>query len=139
MTVRWLDHTADDGFIVEAGDLDLLFAEAADALAAMILADPTSVREQQARQVSLQADTLESLLFDWLNELLWWFNGEQWIWRRAAVRVDRAACRLAATARGEPFEPARHATGPEIKAITWHHFGLCEDDHGWKATVIVDI
>ena len=47
---------------------------------------------------------------------------------------------LTATAFGEPFDPARHGIGREVKAVTYHGLSVERQPDGtWLAEVIVDI
>jgi SHS2 domain-containing protein len=53
------------------------------------------------------------------------------------VKVTDAG--LTATARGEPYDPARHVLAHEVKAITYHELKVEQTADGWLAEVIVDI
>ena len=136
-----LEHTADAGFRVRAATLEELFREAALGLQRLIVATPERIEPRQERRLELVAPELETLLFDWLDELLWLFAGERWIWREVGVEaLERdGGWRLVAQLRGEPFAPERHPVAAEVKAITYHGFGIRETTSGYEATVIVDI
>jgi SHS2 domain-containing protein len=131
------EHTADLGLRVRAADLDSLFAEAAAGLFSAIVENPADVRPGTAVTVELAGEDREFLLFDWLKELLYRFDGEHLLFGRFEVRVtDRG---LTGTARGEPLDPARHVLLHEVKAITYHGLKVEQTDDGWLAEVIVDI
>jgi SHS2 domain-containing protein len=131
------EHTADLGLRVRAPDLDQLFAEAARALFAAILDDVNAVEPRQRLDVELAGDDREFLLFDWLRELLYRFDGEHQVFGRFEVRVR--ADGLTGTAWGEPLDRARHALAHEVKAITYHGLRVEQTADGWLAEVIVDI
>jgi SHS2 domain-containing protein len=131
------EHTADLGLRARAPDLDALFAEAAQALFAAVVEDPSAVEPRQRHDVRLAGDEPDYLLFDWLKELLYLFDTGHWLFRRFEVQV--AASGLTAAAWGEPFDPARHALAHEVKAITYHGLRVVPEDGGWLAEVIVDI
>lgn len=131
------EHTADLGLRVRAPDLDTLFAEAAEALFAAIVEDLSAVQFQQQRDVQLTGDDHTYLLFDWLNELLYLFEIERLVFGRFKVQVTDKG--LTGTAWGEPFDPARHQPGHEVKAITYHALRVEPAAEGWLAEVIVDI
>jgi SHS2 domain-containing protein len=40
---------------------------------------------------------------------------------------------------GEPFDPSRHATQPEIKAVTRHGLQVGQHAQGWHAELLFDI
>src|SRR5690242_9568639 len=96
------EHTADLGLRARAADLDTLFAEAAQALCAAIVEDPTTVRPARAVAVRLEGDDRELLLFDWLKELLYHFDAEHLLFGKFAVHVRDDG--LTATAWGEPLD-----------------------------------
>ena len=77
------------------------------------------------------------MLFDWLDELLHQFDPARMLLCRFDVRVDEQGLR--GTARGEPYDPARHRLGHEVKAITYHGLKVQQRPDGWLAEVIVDI
>jgi SHS2 domain-containing protein len=130
------DHTADLGLRIRAPDRDALFADAATALFSTIVADLTTVRPVERRDVRLPEDDDDYLLFDWLKALLFWFDSEHLVFGRFEVHVDGG---LTAAAWGEPLDPSRHDLEHEVKAITYHglRVELTADD--WLAEFIVDI
>jgi SHS2 domain-containing protein len=135
---EFFEHTADLGLRVRAADLDTLFVEAGRALFAAVLEDPDAVRPLQRIDVQLSGTDREYLLFDWLKALLYRFDAEHLVFGRFEARVTAEG--LAGTAWGEPFDPARHATAHEVKAITYHGLRVEQEaDGGWLAEVIVDI
>jgi SHS2 domain-containing protein len=131
------EHTADLGLRVRAPDLNTLFAEAAQALFAAVVEDPSMVEPRERFDVHLPADDREYLLFDWLNKLLFRFDTEHLLFSRFTVCVDEGG--LAGTAWGEPLDRSRHALSHEVKAITYHGLKVEPAEGGWLAEVIVDI
>jgi SHS2 domain-containing protein len=131
------EHTADLGLRIRAPDLDTLFAEAGQALFAVIVEDPATVQPRQRIDVWLAGEDREYLLFDWLKELLYRFDGEHLVLGRFEVHVGDGA--LDGTAWGEPLDPARHVLSHEVKAITYHGLRVEQTADGWLAEVIVDI
>jgi SHS2 domain-containing protein len=131
------EHTADLGLRIRAGDLDTLFAEAAQALFATIVEDLATVQPVERLDLQLAADDREYLLFDWLKELLYHFDAEHLVLGRFEVHVQ--GTRLIGTAWGEPLDPARHILSHEVKAITYHGLRVEPANDGWLAEVIVDI
>lgn len=141
MTVRFLDHTADVGAEITAASLDELFAEAATALLETIV-DPGTVRHSLHRSFELAAPDLETLLVDWLGELVYVFEVDRQLFADAEVTVTEGekGRRLAAVARGEPYDPDRHPVRVLVKAVTHHALEVaCRSDGTWFARVIFDI
>jgi SHS2 domain-containing protein len=131
------EHTADLGLRATAPDLGTLFDEAAACLVAAMVEDPASVRPAQEVRIELAGDDREFLLFDWLKELLLRFETDHLLFASFEVEVTDGG--LTATARGEEYDPARHALAHEVKAITYHELKVEKTADGWLAEVIVDI
>jgi SHS2 domain-containing protein len=134
---EWFEHTADLGLRIRAGDLDLLFAEAAQALFATIVEDLATVRPERTVEVRLEGDERDLLLFDWLKELLYHFDAEHLLFGKFAVEVREDG--LTGTAWGEPLDRDRHMLDHEVKAITYHGLRVEKVGEQWEAEVIVDI
>jgi SHS2 domain-containing protein len=131
------DHTADLGLRIRAPTLDVLFAEAGEALFAAIVEDLGTVEPKQRQDIWLEGDDREYLFFDWLKELLYHFDSEHLLCSRFDVHVVED--RVEASAWGEPLDPARHRLLHEVKAITYHGLKVEKAGEGWLAEVIVDI
>jgi SHS2 domain-containing protein len=131
------EHTADLGLRIRAPALDTLFAEAGLALFAVIVENLDDVRAEKRVETNLAGEDRELLLFDWLRELLYRFDGEHLLFSRFDVHVS--ATGLTGQAWGEPLDPNRHVLSHEVKAITYHGLRVDQADGGWLAEVIVDI
>ena len=137
MIFRTFDHTADIGIEAEASTREELFAEMARALFSLIVERFDAVETREEVAVDLPPDDDEYLLFDWLNELLYQFDTARLVFTQFEVRFDDEG--LHARAWGEPFDPARHGVGHEVKAITYHQLRVAKEGNLWKGRVIVDI
>ncbi len=131
------DHTADLGLRIRAPDLDTLFAEAAEALFAIVVEDPSTVAPATKIDLYLTGDDRELLLYDWLKALLYHFDAEHLLFARFEVRVRPDG--LTGSAWGEKLDRERHELNHEVKAITYHGLKVEQTPEGWLAEVIVDI
>lgn len=142
MGFRFLDHTADLAVEVTAPTVPGLFAEAARAFADCVT-DVTALEPRQLLNVRLTASAHDELLVDFLNELLFRFEGGGFLPCRALVSLDGAAERgweLQARLEGEPFDLDRHPYRTQIKGITWHGLTLAQlEDGTWRAMVVLDV
>ena len=87
--------------------------------------------------IEVEADSVEELMFKWLNELLYVLAAEELLLSRFEVkRVE--GLRLEAVVVGEPVDPARHRLG-EIKAATYHQMLVERRNGSWFARVIFDV
>jgi SHS2 domain-containing protein len=139
--VEIVEHTADLGLRVRAGDLDALLAEAARGLFQVIVGDLVQVRDRERLEFEIAGTDPAYLLFDWLNELLYAFESRRMLFARFEVRTGPTG--LHGAAHGERYDAARHTLAHEVKAITYHCLDVRPPARGgragWEATVIVDI
>ena len=131
------EHTADIGLRVRADSLDHLFEEAASGLSTLLVENLEAVRPVCVWNAKIQGPDPTFLLLDWLDELLYQWTVKHLIFIHFSVQVTDDG--LAAQARGEAFEPARHRADFDIKAITYHGLKVEREGQGWLAEVIVDI
>ncbi len=137
MTWRTIEHQADVGIEIEANDGAGLFAEAGVALFSL-LCDPETIVERERYELSGAADNVEQLLVDWLNDLLFLFEGDEVVCRRFAF-PSWSPTAYAAEAFGEEADPDRHAIRGVVKAATYHELSVTRGETGWVARVILDV
>ena len=134
---EFFDHTADVGIRAHGPTLAELFIAMAQGLTELI-AEDSRLEPKQARLVQLEAKSTESLLLAWLKELLFWFSSDKFL--PARYELDEVTpTTLRGRVRGETFDPARHAQGREVKAITRHQLQVRQHDGLWRGQVIVDV
>lgn len=135
---RWehFAHGADVGVRGIGATPGEAFAKAAEALTATIT-DPASVRAEQAVTITCAAASLDDLLYDWLNALIFEMATRRMVFGRFEVSV--AGGRLAATAWGEPVSVARHEPAVEPKGATYTALRVRENDGGWVAECVIDV
>jgi SHS2 domain-containing protein len=131
-----LDHTADVGIIAYGADMKQAFANAGRALFSLIT-ELDEIKEVLHRDAELTATDEESLLVEWLNELIYQFDTEGIIFKRFEIsRLDNT--RLKARGYGEKVDRARHKLKREVKAATYHMLKV-ERNNGAKVQVLFDI
>ena len=132
---------ADIAFSAWGKDLQETFIAAADATMNVMVEDLDSIQPLEKREVRLQNEALDMLLFDLLQELIYYKDSEKLMLRIHQIKIKRddGLHVLEAIALGEKLDPNRHQTRADVKAVTLHRFELVETDQGWKATVILDI
>jgi SHS2 domain-containing protein len=133
------DHTADLGLRIHAADLNDLFRTAAQGLFELIVANPRDVRPQDMLRISVRAESMQDLLVDWLNELIFQSETRHRFFSQFDVRVASSCLSLEAEVRGETIDTDRHVLDHEVKAVTHHGVTLVPAEDGWVAEVILDI
>ena len=133
---EFFDHTADIGIRAKGATLTELFAHLADGLLELI-AEDSVLQPKTSRAIQLSADDATALLLAWLQELLFWFSTDRFLAVDYALEVTPTSLR--GSVRGDIFDPARHAQGREVKAITRHMLEVQQANGEWCGQVIVDI
>jgi SHS2 domain-containing protein len=138
---EYLEHTADIKFIAYGKKLEDVFENAALAMFNVII-DTEKVSEKTAEEIRLKSPDLESLLVDWLSELLYLFEVNEIVFKKFMVeeiREEEGEYSITARASGEKYYPESHPFETEIKAVTYNQLEVEKIDDGWKAQVVVDI
>jgi SHS2 domain-containing protein len=132
---------ADIAFRAWGRDLEETFKAAADAVMNAMVEDLQTIQARETRTFHVDHEALDLLLFNFLQELIYYKDAEQLLLRIQELRFadDRPPYTLQAAAVGEPIDPQRHRMRVDVKAVTLHHFSLRKADHGWEAMVILDI
>jgi len=113
------------------------FEQAALAMTAVVT-DPALVAPRESVTVEAMAPTLDILLVDFLNALVFEMAERGMLFSAFAATIDGA--RLTATAQGESVSRTRHAPGVEIKGATFTELAVVEDAPGrWRAQCVVDV
>lgn len=138
MSFEELEHTADVLMRVRGADLAELFAEAGRAMFHVMYGPPCEDKGVE-RRIEIEAENLESLLIDYLSELLFVTEVENTVFCTFDVDL-RGGTRLSAVLRGEPFDPpARHSAGALIKGISYFGLEIVKEEEGYVVEIIFDI
>lgn len=142
MPYQVLEHTADIGLSVVARDLLSLFRDAAEGFFQLVT-DVASLKKSPPVlshdvEINFQEDNAEELLMHWLQELLFIFSV------RHLVLVEYRFISLTPLmtklkAKAIEFDPKRHVSRHEVKAVTHHQFYVRQTSGGWEARIIFDI
>ena len=131
-----VDHTADVGIIAYGADMSQAFANAARGLFSLIT-ELDDVAEVLYRDTELTAADEESLLVEWLNELIFLFDVENIIFKRFDI-TQLNNTQLKARSYGEKVDSAKHKLKTGVKAATYHMLKISKGD-GCKVQVLFDI
>ena len=137
MSWETFEHEADVGLVVHGRDGPELFAEAGRALFDLVC-DLAAVEERESWDLAGKAESIEPLLVDWLNDLVYLFEGVGAACRRFEF-ASWSETAYRARAVGEPVDPIRHAPRDLVKAATYHGLAVRRDEEGFEATVILDV
>jgi SHS2 domain-containing protein len=132
-----LDHTADTGFRAWGDTLAELFENSARAMMA-IAADTLEVEGRAEKNIELEGEELNSLLVNWLSEILYLFDTNAFAPKE--FKVQRITpTHLKARLVGEPRDPKRHPWTLILKAVTYYELRVEQRNDRWESQVFLDI
>jgi SHS2 domain-containing protein len=132
-----IDHTADVGISAYGADVKDLFSNAALALFSLIT-ELESIEEKLHFDLKVSSEDRDSLLVEWLNELIYLFDVEHILFNRFDIE-SLTHNQLKAACYGETFDPMKHKIKIGVKAATYHMLKLDKNGGGYKAQIILDI
>jgi SHS2 domain-containing protein len=118
-----------------------MLSSAADATLNVMVEDLNAIEPVDSRTFRLEAVSLEMLLFDLLQELIFYKDAEELLLRVPQIAISRQKDRFVLTAEacGETIDVDKHQLLVDVKAVTLHHFHVQQNQRGWTATVVLDI
>lgn len=132
-----LDHTADIGIIAYGKSKEEAFSIAAEAMFNLIC-PLEKIEERERFDIEVDGEDLESLLVTWLNELLYIFEVQKLLFKRFEVTLI-GNNQLISHCYGEKFDPKKHETLREIKAVTYNLLKIEPKDDFWTIQVVFDV
>ncbi len=113
-----IEHTADTGLIAYGDNLTEAFANVAYGLFS-IIAELNRVRKVESQTVVVNAEDVESLLFNWMNHLIYIFDVEHLLFKGFDIS-EFTEHNLKAICWGERYNPSRHRLKTGVKSATYH-------------------
>jgi SHS2 domain-containing protein len=128
---RWVDHTAELELEIEAPSQEAVFGETLTAFAELV---GNGSGPRITRELEVEAEEPALLLAEWLSELIYLADAEQFVPERI-LALELGDDRLRASVEGHRGEPR-----PLVKAVTLHRLEFRWDDTvGWRARVVLDV
>ena len=128
-----VEHTADWAFRAHGRDLAQLFANAAHGMFEL-QGGAAEGESSVAREIAVSGTDRETLLVNWLNELLYLQETQHETYSRFEI-MEISDTHLRACVHGRPSRPE----GKLIKAVTFHDLEVRRSEDGWEAAIVVDV
>ncbi|MBM3205675.1 archease, partial [Candidatus Shapirobacteria bacterium] len=136
MKCEILNHPTDLKIRVFGKTLPEVFANAAIAVAKQQLNDTKILRNYDIEEITVESPDLESLLVDWLSEILYRGEVDKKIYTDFKImEFLEKPYKIKAKIKGAPFK----AKNIDIKAVTYHDLEIKKAGQTWQAIVIFDI
>ena len=134
------EHTADILFQAEASSLGELFQECGMAVEESQI-ELKNVSQEVKKEIAGENKNIEYLLFDFLDDLLFYKDSEQLIFSKFEIKVSEEDDKFVMNCKafGEKIDPKKHEQKVDVKAITMHLFEVKKEKDLWKAQVLIDI
>jgi SHS2 domain-containing protein len=134
---RILEHPADVGIEATGASLKEAFENSAKGLLSLIISSE-SVDAQEERFIKIKSLDLPNLLVKWLSEILFLYDGENFIVGELEIE-SISPTGLEAIVRGEAVDEVRHPMNMDVKAVTYHQLKIQETKDGCLIRVFLDI
>jgi tRNA nucleotidyltransferase (CCA-adding enzyme) len=130
-------HEADVGVRGRGESADVAFEQAALALTAVVT-NPDLIRNEEQVEIACEAPSLDVLLVDWLNAVIYEMTTRSMLFGRFRVKIN--GLELSAQAQGERVDRQRHEPVVEPKGATFTELRVSRDDEAqWVAQCVVDV
>lgn len=133
---EYFDVTADIGFRAYGESLNEAFENAGLAIF-NIISDTSNIEPSKEISFKIRSEDEISLLYDYLEELLFYHEVEFMLFSEFHVEIDNNL-QLKATIKGESIDWDKHERKTEIKAITYHKMDVKKTDV-FELQAIVDL
>jgi SHS2 domain-containing protein len=134
------DHVADVVVVAYGDSLEEAFENAALALFE-VMTDTTTIEPRMEDVFEVEGFDELSLLYSWIEAFIIAFDVDLKLY--SAFKIDKIektqdGFHLRGTARGETFNPAKHPSRTEVKAITYHEMEILRKE-GIQLRFILDL
>jgi len=135
--------SADYAYEITGKNLSELFENAALALTSAMV-KLNSVMPKTRKTINLKAATVDKLLYDFLDEVLFIKDTANFLSAKVKIEVKNPSLKdktykVNAILFGEEIDQSRHELGNDVKAITYHNFSVKNEGKKWVARVVLDV
>ena len=128
-----LEHPSDVGIIAFGKDRKEIFENAAYGMFSL-MADLDRVEIKNDLKIKVKGDDLESLLINWLNELIFYEDSKKVLLKE--FKIEKLAdTSLEARASGEKIDMDRHFIFRPVKAATYNQLQISKN----QAKIVFDV
>lgn len=142
MRFRFLENvaTADVAFEAFGKTLEEAFSNAALAMFE-VETDVKKVKSKIKKELFIQAENKEALLFDWLSELIFLTEKENMFFSKFDVKIEKIddKLKLIAEIYGEKIDKDKHELRTDVKGVSYHMMQIEEKPNQCKVRVLLDV
>ena len=133
--VKFLEHKADVKFQARGETLEKAFEKSA--LAMFYSMYEKSVASDLNRHIEVGGKDLESLLYNFLEELLFLLDAENFFVSEIKVKINQEKFKLEADVFGD--DAGKYPIGLDVKAVTYNQMFVKREEGKWICQVVLDV
>lgn len=133
--IEIFEHTADTGIRLSRPTRETLFRDSAFGMF-HIIAPGNIFHPKIEYSVAVDGADDEELMVNWLSELNFYFQTEQYVPVEINIQFDKD--KVIAHIKGDVLKQSIHTVETEIKAVTYHKIYV-KQNNKWHTQVIFDI
>ena len=136
---EFFDVTADAGYKAYGDTLEEAFENAALAMFE-VMTDTNTINPEIKKEIYVESEDEYALLYDWLSEFLVILDSEFLVFSKFKVNIEKNSEEyiLSGSVWGEEFNPEKHESRAEVKAVTYHLMDIRKNEN-YMVRVILDI
>lgn len=135
MKYKFLEHTADIKFRAFGKNLSEAFENSALAMFNTMYSE--SVKKKIKKKIKVKGKDLENLLYNFLEELLFYMDSENFFLSKIKVKIDEKDLTLEAEAEGD--ETKNYAIHLDVKAVTYNEMFVHKEKNKYTCQVVLDV
>ncbi len=137
---RFLEHISEAYIEAYGKNLEEAFEYAAKAMFE-VMTDTSKVEARVEEDVEVEGEDKEALLMEWLSELLYRYGAKNMVYSKFKVSIEKTdeGYRLKGKAWGEEFDPQKHPSRTEVKAVTYSLMEIEEKEGRATVKFVLDI
>lgn len=128
-----LEHPSDIGILAFGRSKEEIFQNAAWGMFSL-MADLGRVANKEKYSIKVSGDDLDSLLINWLNELIFYQDSKKILLKEFRIK-KMGATELEAEVSGEKINPNKHLIYRPVKAATYNQLQITKN----QARIIFDV
>ena len=132
---KFLEHTADIKFQVYGSSLNEIFENTALAISEISARDE-KIKIKPKKKIAVEGKDLESLLYNFIEELLFFLDAKNFVIAKAKLKVDKKNFKITGELFGDKTEDYHL---DHIKAATYAEIYVKKTIGGWEAQTVVDV
>jgi SHS2 domain-containing protein len=140
MAFRFLEHISDVYVEASGSSLEEAFVQGAYAIFET-MTDIKALEARESREIKIEAEDLQALLFEWIDQFLYLFDTERLMFSKFKIKIEKIASgyRLEGMCWGEKFDSEKHPARTEIKAPTYSLMEIIQKPSKITLRFVMDI